>query len=102
LGHEKIIAIVLGSTILLTILYYIFIYFITYSAGVRFGELIKISKKGILIKTCEGEISQGISGAQIFTFSIEKKEKEVIKNLQKYQGSYVKLHYKERCATFFG
>jgi uncharacterized protein YxeA len=98
---KKIIAILLGSTIILTFLYYIFIYFITYSTGVRSGELIKISKKGILIKTWEGEISQGISGAKIFTFSIEKKEKEVINNLQEYQGRYVKLYYKERYATFF-
>ena len=74
---------------------------ITYSTGVRSGELIKISRKGILVKTWEGEISQGISGAQIFIFSVEDKNEQVLKDLQKYQGKYVKLNYKERYATFF-
>ncbi|TXD47289.1 6-phosphogluconate dehydrogenase [Polaribacter sp. IC073] len=98
---KKIIGVLIGATIILTVLYYLFIYFVTYSTGVRSGELIKVSRKGVLIKTWEGEISQGISGAQIFTFSIEEKDKKVIENLQKYQGEYVKLTYKERYATFF-
>lgn len=76
--------------------YCAFIYYVPYSEGVRSGELIKISRKGVLMKTWEGEISQGISGAQIFKFSIEDKEKKVIFDLQKYQGNYVKVYYKER------
>ncbi|WP_439128874.1 6-phosphogluconate dehydrogenase [Polaribacter sp.] len=98
---KKIIGVLVSTAIILTVLYYLFIYFITYSTGVRSGELIKISRKGVLVKTWEGEISQGISGAQIFTFSVEDKNKQVINDLQKYQGKYVKLNYKERYATFF-
>ena len=98
---KKIISVLLSTLIILTLCYYLFIYFVTYSSGVRSGELIKISRKGVLVKTWEGEISQGISGAQIFTFSIEDKNEEVIKNLQKHQGKYVKLSYKERYTTFF-
>ena len=81
--------------------YFTFIYYVPYSEGVRSGELIKISRKGMLAKTWEGEISQGISGAQIFKFSVEDVEKQVIKNLQKHQGNYVKVYYKERYKTFF-
>lgn len=80
---------------------YAFIYFVTFSDGIRSGELIKISHKGVLVKTWEGEISQGISGAQIFAFSVLDKDEEVIEKLQEYQGQYVKLHYVERYATFF-
>ncbi|MEN8776686.1 MAG: 6-phosphogluconate dehydrogenase [Polaribacter sp.] len=98
---KKIIGVLVSTAIILTVLYYLFIYFITYSTGVRSGELIKISRKGILVKTWEGEISQGISGAQIFIFSVEDKNEQVLKDLQKYQGKYVKLNYKERYATFF-
>ncbi|MGY8909654.1 MAG: 6-phosphogluconate dehydrogenase [Flavobacteriales bacterium] len=98
---KKIIGVLLSTVVIITILYYLFIYFVTYSTGVRSGELIKISRKGVIIKTWEGEISQGISGAQIFTFSVEDKNEQVIENLQKYQGSYVKLTYKERYKTFF-
>ena len=98
---KKIVGVLLGAAILLTFIYYIFIYFVTYSTGVRSGELIKISRKGVLIKTWEGEISQGISGALIFPFSVEDQDETVIKDLQKYQGNYVKLSYKERYASFF-
>ena len=80
--------------------YFAFIYYVPYSEGVRSGELIKISRKGMLMKTWEGEISQGISGAQIFKFSVEDNEKKVILDLQKYQGNYVKVYYKERYKTF--
>ena len=50
--------------------YFLFIMYVPYSEGVRSGELIKISHKGYVVKTWEGEISQGISGAQIFQFSV--------------------------------
>ncbi len=98
---KKILAIIVSVIILISISYYAFIYYVPYSEGVRSGELIKISKKGVLIKTWEGEISQGISGAQIFSFSIEGKEKKVVSNLQKFQGRYVKVSYKERFGKFF-
>lgn len=81
--------------------YISFIYYVPYSKGFRSGELIKISNKGYLVKTWEGELSQGISGAQIFSFSVERNNIEIIKQLKEYQGSYVKLQYIERYKTFF-
>ncbi|WP_299161550.1 6-phosphogluconate dehydrogenase [uncultured Tenacibaculum sp.] len=98
---KKILALIIGVIILIAGLYYAFIYYVPYSEGVRSGELIKISHKGVFVKTWEGEISQGISGAQIFAFSVEDKETNVISNLQKFQGRYVKVTYKERFGTFF-
>lgn len=92
---------ILGVIFLLFLAWYAFIYFVPYSEGTRSGELIKFSRKGVVSKTWEGEISQGISGAQIFEFSVMDKEKDVIKSLQENEGSYVKLTYKERYATFF-
>ncbi len=80
--------------------YYAFVYYVTYSEGIRSGELIKFSKKGMFIKTWEGELSQGISGANMFIFSVESKQKEVIYDLKEYQGKYIKVHYKERYKTF--
>lgn len=97
---KKALFITLGIIVLLMTATYAFIYFVPYSEGTRSGELIKISRKGVLIKTWEGEISQGISGAQIFSFSVQDKEEEVIQKLDEYQGRYVKLRYKERYATF--
>ncbi|MCH3882579.1 MULTISPECIES: 6-phosphogluconate dehydrogenase [Tenacibaculum] len=98
---KKILAIIITTIIIMAGLYYAFIYYIPYSEGVRSGELIKISNRGVAVKTWEGEISQGISGAQIFSFSVEDNKVEVIDNLQKYQGGYVKVTYIERFGTFF-
>ncbi|WP_378176193.1 6-phosphogluconate dehydrogenase [Aquimarina sp. SS2-1] len=96
---KKVLAIIILAITLLFAIWYATVYFASYSEGVRSGELIKFSKKGLIFKTWEGEISQGISGAQIFSFSVEDKNKEVIIKLEEFQGRYVKLKYKERFAT---
>jgi len=96
---KKILGIILLAVVLIMTAYFSFVYFVPYSEGIRSGELIKISHKGVLIKTWEGEISQGISGAQIFSFSVIKDD--VIAKLKEYQGDYVKVTYIERYRTFF-
>ena len=73
----------------------------TYSDGTRAGNLIKISKKGVMFKTYEGQLnlggfqqnSDGISG-NIWEFSV--RDREVYGQLQSLQGKQVKLYYKER------
>lgn len=86
--------------VVLTTLFFTIAYYATYSEGDRTGELIKFSKKGYVFKTWEGEISQGIAGAQIFKFSVLDNDEEVIETLKKYQGQYVKVTYVERYTTF--
>ncbi|GGX14985.1 hypothetical protein [Aquimarina muelleri] len=95
---KKILAILIIAITLIFAGWYAFIYYASYSEGTRSGELIKFSHKGLAIKTWEGEISQGISGAQIFSFSVEANKKDIIQKLEKFQGRYVKLKYKERFA----
>ncbi len=73
----------------------------TYSDGARAGNLIKISKKGVVFKTYEGQLNlggfqqnaDGISG-NIWDFSIPRKA--VYEELQNFEGKQVKLFYKER------
>lgn len=98
---KKVLIIFLLSIAVLATAYYAFLYYVPYSEGTRAGELIKFSYKGAIVKTWEGEISQGISGAQIFSFSVLDKEEEVIQKMQDYQGKYVKVTYIERFGTFF-
>lgn len=86
--------------ILSIVSYFTFVYYATYSEGVRSGQLIKFSHKGVAFKTWEGEISQGISGSQIFAFSVLDKDKQVISDLKDMEGQYVKLSYIERYKTF--
>jgi hypothetical protein len=97
---KKTLFYILGAIFFLFISYFAFVYLVPYSEGTRSGELIKFSRKGVIFKTWEGEISQGISGAQIFQFSVLDKDKDVVKQLQENEGKYVKLTYVERYATF--
>ncbi|GAB3718886.1 6-phosphogluconate dehydrogenase [Flavobacterium koreense] len=97
---RKIIIYLVVSIAIFATAYFSFVYYATYSEGVRSGELIKISSKGVLFKTWEGEISQGISGAQIFKFSVLDKDEKVIEQLKEFQGKYVKVTYVERYRTF--
>jgi len=98
---KKILLKSLGVVILIVIAYFTFIYFVSYSEGIRAGELIKFSHKGVIIKTWEGKISQGVSDELSFVFSVEDKETKVIEDLQRLQGKFVKLHYFERYKSFF-
>jgi len=89
------------SILIVFIIYICFIYFVTFSEGYRAGELIKISKKGLLFKTWEGRLSQGVSEEQQFNFSVQKSDKEVLEKLKEFQGKRVKVTYIERFGTFF-
>ena len=97
---KKFLVIILGIGMLILIGYFIFVYNVSYSEGIRSGELIKLSHKGVVIKTWEGQLSQGLSGAQTFSFSVLDSEQEVIDSLKVYQGHYVKLDYVEKYKTF--
>jgi hypothetical protein len=98
--YKSILLKILGVILLLVAAYFAFVYYVPYSEGVRSGEVIKFSRKGVVFKTWEGEISQGISGAQIFKFSVLDRDQEVIEAMKAAEGKYVKLSYEERYATF--
>jgi len=89
------------SILIIFIVYIIFIYFVTFSEGYRAGELIKISKRGLLFKTWEGRLSQGVSEEQQFNFSVQKSDTKVLQDLKDFQGKKVKVTYIERFGTFF-
>ncbi len=97
---RKIIGIVIGVLVLSIALYFTIMYYATFSEGYRSGELIKISNKGMVFKTWEGELSQGIAGAQIFKFSILDSDEKIIQEMKDMQGEYVKVTYVERYRTF--
>lgn len=79
----------------------------SYSEGTRTGILMKVSRKGFLFKTYEGEINIGgisdgqgtILPATIFHFSV--KEKPVYEKLETYQGNRVTVRYREVLHSFF-
>jgi hypothetical protein len=86
---------------------YYFICGLTYSEGTRSGVLTKVSKKGYVFKTYEGELiigglNQGdgaLLPATIFKFSVP--ERRVYDTLEANQGNKVVVHYKQVFKNFF-
>lgn len=97
---KRILILIVATCLLIFSGYFAFIYYVPFSEGYRSGELIRMSHKGVLMKTWEGELSQGVSGSQIFRFSVLNSDKKVIDDLNELQGQYVKLTYEERYRTF--
>jgi len=99
----KSIAIKVGiGIVVLALLYFLFLYFGNYSTGTRGGVVMKISKKGFVFKTYEGQLDIGTINDP-WDFSVESSRKEVIKDLNDVQqsGERVRLHYQEKFTTFF-
>lgn len=97
----KILTKILAGILFIVVAFFCFAYFVHYSEGIRAGELVKFSNKGVIFKTWEGEISQGVSEAQLFEFSVEGSKEAVKNDLTNLQGKYVKLHYYERYVKLF-
>lgn len=80
----------------------------SYSEGERAGTLVKLSKKGYVFKTWEGELNtfmyvsdQAAASAAVnnlWTFSVQDKDQEAIKIMQDamLNGHRIKLYYKEK------
>jgi hypothetical protein len=69
----------------------------SYSDGDRIGFVQKLSHKGWVCRTWEGELAMTPvpgSAPQIFLFTV--RDKGVVKRLQEAEGKKVALHYKEK------
>jgi hypothetical protein len=74
----------------------------TYSEGSRTGNLMKISRKGMVFKTYEGQLNAGgmpigpslSTAGTIWDFSA--KNRSEYQQMQDMEGTYVKLYYKQK------
>lgn len=88
--------------ILVVTAFFYFKYFYTYSKGYRAGLLQKISEKGMLFKTYEGEMvlssvesnSNVAIASEKFIFSVS--DDAVAKTMEQIQGNHVVVHYMEK------
>jgi len=106
---KKLLArfLLIAGAVLITI--FLFLSFGTYSEGTRAGQVIKVSKKGVLFKTWEGQLNMQSFGAiksdnslaEVFTFSIEKGNDSIYEALQNVSltGERVNLHYEQKYAA---
>lgn len=103
----RIFVIVLSLVIVL----FIFLLMRPYSEGTRVGTLVKLSKKGFIFKTWEGELNMAMivgenaaasAEGKIWLFSVKPdKDETLITELNNLQGQRVILYYKEYLFTFF-
>ena len=96
-------------TIIVLLVAYIFICGITYSSGTRTGVVIKVSQKGFVFKTYEGELNLGgfsqgegtIMVRNIWNFSIPRNDTSIYNTITRFEGKQMRLHYKEVIHHFF-
>ena len=105
---KKVTALIFSFLIIGTSIYFL-VCNMTYSEGNRAGYLIKISKKGFVFKTIEGQLNLGgvggdseasiLMNTQLWNFSVS--DEAVYEELQKYEGKKVSLHYKQKIRAFW-
>lgn len=106
----KILKVLIITVVLVGIVVLSFMYWAIYDEGVRAGNVLRISKKGMIFKTYEGQLNLQTFGAlkganpimESFDFSVEPNNDQVIKDLEAValSGERVNLHYIKRYATF--
>ncbi|MCH2215591.1 MAG: hypothetical protein MK086_10500 [Flavobacteriales bacterium] len=105
-GAKKFLRRLLFIAVVLSIAAVLFFYYGVYSTGVRAGIVLKVSSKGAVFKTYEGQLDLLSFGAvksenqlsQTFDFSIYKDDTEIIKVLEEValSGERVRLRYEEK------
>lgn len=107
---KRIVKITLVTLLIFGIAILSFMYWGVYDEGIRAGTILRISKKGMLFKTYEGQLNLQTFGAlkgtnpimESFDFSVEASETEIIRSLEEaaLSGERVNLHYIKRYTTF--
>jgi hypothetical protein len=100
---KKVIAVI----VVIFLLVMAFLYFVPYSEGDRVGTIIKVSKRGYVFKTNEGQLNVNAFGAvkgkgtlnESFEFSIPN-NKDLLKKVDDLMGKPVKLSYEENYFLF--
>lgn len=98
MNFKRISLIFLVSLILLTVAYFALFLNWSYSSGERAGWIQKLSYKGWVCKTWEGELAlvslPGSAAVEKFLFTV--REEEVAKAIGDVMGKRVTLHYEEK------
>jgi len=107
---KKVVRTILIIALIGGIIVFSVLYWGVYDEGLRAGNVLRISKKGMLFKTYEGQLNLQTFGAlkganpimESFDFSVESDEDTIIKDLEAValSGERVNLHYIKRYAAF--
>jgi hypothetical protein len=107
---RKVVRMILITAVIVGLIVFSFMYWAVYDEGLRAGNVLRVSKKGMFFKTYEGQLNLQTFGAlkganpimESFDFSVEPGNEKVIKDLEAValSGERVNLHYIKRYATF--
>ncbi len=106
---KKIILRIALFVVLVLIAVFCFYYWGTYSEGYRSGIVMKISTRGVVFKTTEGQLNMQVIGhsdmgtaSQVWDFSVENNLVDVIEDLRQASltGERVELYYIQRYKKF--
>jgi hypothetical protein len=100
----------LAILVLLSVIVTLFVIYANFSKGKRAGEVIKMSKKGVIFKTNEGQLNTGGFSddagditSSIWMFSVKPGREDVLKDIDRAidKGIRVKLFYEEKYFSIF-
>ena len=107
---KRVLKTLLAIVVLMAIAFLCLAYWGVYDEGIRAGTVLRISKKGMIFKTYEGQMNVQTFGSfkgqnpitEAFDFSVSAQDEEVISALQEVSlsGERVNLHYVARYAAF--
>lgn len=74
----------------------------TISEGTRTGILYKVSKKGVMFKTYEGQLllAGSVMMTQQSTWDFSAQNGKVYEDLQRLEGKSIKCHYRQKVDAF--
>ncbi|HNX49584.1 MAG TPA: hypothetical protein PLS53_00855 [Thermoanaerobaculaceae bacterium] len=95
-GALLVLLIALAAIVMLAVAYLLIVLHWTYSAGERAGVLQKLSRKGWVCKTWEGELAMTtVPGVAPVLWSFSVRDEAVAQKLSAAVGRRVVLHYSE-------
>jgi len=107
---KRAIRVILIALVAIIIGVFLFYNYAVYDEGVRAGIVVRISKKGVIFKTYEGQLNLESFGAlrgtnpiaSTFDFSVDGSDEKVIKDLEaaSLSGERVNLKYIKRYGAF--
>lgn len=93
----KIVAALIGIVVVLVTGYFLFVFNWSYSEGERAGWVQKLSSKGWLCKTWEGEMAMvSMPGSMSEKFMFTVWDEATAGEISKLMGKRVSLHYQEK------
>ena len=73
-----------------------------YSKGSRTGYLVKLSEKGYVFKTMEGQLNLGgMQNGMLEIWEFSVRDKQIYEDLEDLEGEKVRLEYEEVNDSFF-